>query len=61
MKIQNQHDALPPDAYNELRVELPSTRLMVVIVPDGMDATDLQKAIEELEGIADVLAGLLPA
>lgn len=34
---------------------------MVVIMPDGMDATDLQKAIEELEGIADVLAGLLPA
>jgi hypothetical protein len=33
---------------------------MVITVPDGMDDADLRKAINELEEIVGVLAGLLP-
>jgi len=53
-------EGMPKDTYNELRMTLPSGRVLVVIVPDGIDHADTTAAIENLEELRDLMRGWLP-
>ena len=52
---------LPKGAYSELRIELESGRVMVLVLPEGLSASEAAQVVRELAGLQDVVAGWQPS
>ncbi len=52
---------VPQGTYSQLRVELRTGRIMVVVLPEGLSSDEAAQVTEQLAEIRDIVAGWQPS